>query len=396
MDDERSSTGSRSPDGRRAQSVSSLYASHSHSTIVSAIQRDERCKLEQLKYLKRVAKLRESILDRSFLVDNVNDLRNAKNLKNLRNFFHRKYGPVEDCFLAARRTAATEKSPCRTSHPPARILFRFKNDAMRVLDGKRRRLLIPYPKQECRDDSGMITLTKSRPYENMIKNGLEASVVELTANSLALGYYFPKENCINSTAVPWNGRGSNDEEWLEEFQSKECVIVRIDSVKRTIELEVPRHGDSSTWFDFRNGKDYATIRFKEIFGFIDLCRCDGNNNNETEQYSLLLALKHPPKFHSDTPSIGLGFAVVEQDLERQRCLSFGSIHASAFGRCFGLKLDVTESSIERLLLCKGLKKLREFGMIRSDLHSVEEARCISTIHIGKRRRHCKDGTSGIA
>jgi hypothetical protein len=418
--------------------ASALYctAHASYATLVTSTQHDERCKEEQVRYSQRVVELRESILQRTVLIDNVNDLNNAKNLKKLADHLQRRYGPVEDCFLARKRTptvtkkentgsataaAAAAGNDQRIMHPPARVRFRRKEDAVRLLQQcqrHKRQSLLPYPKEECRDESGLITVTKSRPYDNMIRDVLEASVVELTANSLALGYYFSKENCnndnnssnnnnnISNTSEPCQAESSTaprheeeeeeeEEEWLEEMQIKDSVTVRINLVKRTIELEVPRHTKGSSFFDFRNGKDYATIRFKEVAGYMDLCRCsDNNNNNNTnthnnntnhdtsERYSLLLALKHPPQFHSDTPSVGLGFAVVEQDPERQRSLAISDVPAPVVGRCFGYRLNVTEDSIERLLLCKGLAKLRAFGMIRKDLDSVKEARCVATLQIG--------------
>jgi hypothetical protein len=71
----------------------------SYATLVTSIQHDERCKEEQVQYSQRVVELRESILQRTVLIDNVNDLNNAKYLKKLANHLQRRYGPVEDCFL---------------------------------------------------------------------------------------------------------------------------------------------------------------------------------------------------------------------------------------------------------------------------------------------------------
>jgi hypothetical protein len=57
----------------------------SYATLVTSIQHDERCKEEQVQYSQRVVELRESILQRTVLIDNVNDLNNAKYLKKLAN-----------------------------------------------------------------------------------------------------------------------------------------------------------------------------------------------------------------------------------------------------------------------------------------------------------------------
>jgi hypothetical protein len=94
-------------------------------------------------------------------------------------------------------------------------------------------------------------------------------------------------------------------------------------------------------------------------GPIELCRGDGQG-----RYSLILPVKYPPKLYTDDD---------EEDRDPVRSMSFGTLNAESFGRCGALRLNVDETGVVALLLNKGLKTLRSFGILHNHVQSVDDA-----------------------
>jgi hypothetical protein len=335
------------------------FTAHTQETRTRTILKEEAIKEAHIQYLKRMVKDEESILERTVFVDNVHDLRNPRNLQQLRVFFQR-YGVIEECFLAR---YVGRKDVARIMNPSARVRFQNKESAKQAVDQRR----LDYPQADCADGSGKITVSKSLKYD--LK--LEAVEIELKADKISIGHYIPNEDF--SPHLPWRVNRDNaaQEEWLEEEYVKETIRIKINMMKRIIELESPRYSRNGE-FDFSDASDYAIIRFKSVLGPMDICRCNGSL-----KYSLILALKYPPKLQSDAPSVGLGYAFAEQDLERERTLAFGQLNAESLEHCFAIKLDLLDGQVEQLLCSRGIATLRTLGMIRSDFKSVHQARTIA-------------------
>jgi hypothetical protein len=336
------------------------FTAHTQETRTRAILKEEAIKEAQLRYLERTEKDVKSILERTVFVDNVHDLRNPRSLKKLRTFFHRRFGVVQDCILAR---YVGRKDVARIMNPSARVRFQNEASAKKVVDLRK----LDYPQADCADGSGKITVSKSQAYDMK----LEAVEIELKADKISIGHYIPNE--AFSPHIPWRVNRDNtaQEEWLEEEYVKETIRIKINMMKRIIELESPRYLRNGE-FDFSDATDYAIIRFKSVLGPMDICRCNGSL-----KYSLILALKYPPKLQSDAPSVGLGFAIAEQDLERERTLAFGQLNAESLEHCFAIKLDLMDGQVEQLLCSRGVATLRTLGMIRSDFKSVHQARTIA-------------------
>lgn len=166
-------------------------------------------------------------------------------------------------------------------NPPAEILFERESTAQFLW----RKHKVDYPKEDCLDGSGIITVRKPNNDKSIVKTVLANSAIELVATCISLGHYIPNDDF--QPHIPWHDN-RDVEEWLEQVKQTTNVTVRFN-VKQQIELEVHRNYTNGV-YDFSNASDDATVRFKEVMGTIDLCRCDGS-----ERLSLIMAIKHPPK-----------------------------------------------------------------------------------------------------
>lgn len=409
--------------------------------VLAAIQ-ESHYKEERKTYSKAAAALRESALARSVFVDYVR----TDNLPLIQSYFETHHGPVEYCNLAKNRPGKHQQqqqrrgggNPFYEKPPAVRLRFVNVSDAQKVLalHGS------PVPPEIWRRPGNTFRVLRSFPYKDMVPNAPETCVIEFSASRLALGHYFPNNNNIEAElgqqqgdwqyddtmeeeeefAFEANDRNTTKEEdWLEERHTDERLKVRFNLAQQTIELEIgkrtpeyeipqttrgeekpaqERPAVSSGWslyemfFDPQNltgnrilildpilrdmigGRIFkahiAVVRFKELHGFVDFVR-DGNENH---QYCLIFSLKHPPKLFSE-----YDVADPDGEPERERGLSFGKLTAGMFGGCFGMKLNVSKSSLVNLL---SHKKLKSFGILRSELHSVYEARILRCKHIGSK------------
>jgi hypothetical protein len=321
------------PKNRRQQE----FTAQNHAQRVVAARNAERHKEEQLLYLKRMSELKRSILARTLFINHVC----AERLFEIRQYFHTTFGPVEDCLVAKKKLGRHQK---RRNGPPSSIHVRFQieADAQRALSrkGDFPSYLLSKP------HGGSFYACQAHEYQGMLKTVVEGTEISIVAYRLALGHYFPRHDFSSPQSdVP----DQKDNAWLEELHLEGNVNMRIDVVKRTIELTLPSYPK----------KEYAFIRFKELFGPIELCRGDREG-----RYCLLLPLKFPPKLYTDDD---------DEDRDPVRNMSFGSLNAESFGRCGALRLDVEETGVVALLLSKGLKTLRSFGILHDHVQSVDDA-----------------------
>lgn len=346
-----------------------LFTAQAHEARIRSIVSLEACKEKQLEFLEKVAASEGDVVKRTVYVDNVHNIRLEKNRKKLGKFFER-YGAVEDCIVAR----YVGKDVNRVLEPAARVLFYHETSAQEALKKKKK----DYPQEDCANGSGTILVSKSHHY-NIKKNEREASSIELKADRLCFGHYMPNEK--HQPNLPWRMNRDNCalEEWLEEYAMNAEIVVRIDMVQKCVELKAPRLFGSNDKFDFSSASDYATICFKSLWGPIDICRCDGS-----DRFSLVFALKYPPKFESDTTVVGLGYSVDEQGSDRTRGLSFNRLQSvsTAFGECLGLKLDLVDStSFRRLLHSEVFATLKDFGIVDGDFQREDDARTIASKQI---------------
>lgn len=154
--------------------------------------------------------------------------------------------------------------------------------------------------------------------------------------------------------------------------------VKIDTTKRMIEMSIPRVSLSDI-------TDFLTLRFKDIDGYIDLCRYENStcNDNSKVTYSIIFSCKYPPRLYSNKPTFGLGYAFSSDELkEYTRDVVFGGIESTCFGQWTSIKLDLTHEHIEKLLLNQNLlPKLKQYGMMRLNVNDIRHARPIEIIHL---------------
>jgi hypothetical protein len=175
----------------------------------------------------------------------------------------------------------------------------------------------------------------------------------------------------------------NVEQWLEEERLDDTCKLRIDFRKRIITMEVKRTYDPQGDFEFRNVVDRATFEFKTMFHSISvgqeaydpLDKSKPTATSTSEPYLLVFSLRHPPIFTSDKPLHGGGYANI--DSERTRELGFGSISASSFGKCSGIKLWVQQAEADKCLFTPPrLKRLRNYQLVRIENEKEVQLRTI--------------------
>ena len=211
----------------------------------------------------------------------------------------------------------------------------------------------------------------------------------------------------NSTTTATTAGVDDIDEWIE-VQKLENMYndykVKIDLMKRTIEFSVTRPSNEQQQFEFRDATDYATFRFKDLDGYIDLCTCDYTRydphlsssprspqrstyassvgQQPRSHYSLIFTLKYPPRLYSNKPAFGWGYSSIgELSTESSRDLVFGGIPAATFGSYHGIKIDLSFDNVEFLLLNKGLRRLQTFGIIRPKLMTIHDVRPVQGIII---------------
>jgi hypothetical protein len=245
-------------------------------------------KKAQFEYLKRIAEIEKDILSHTVFFFHVLDLGRDANLQKLRSFLERNYGRVEQCI-------SFSEGKKRLTFPGARVRFECKADAEKFF-GRDLFTISNFVEVPCPVGyrSGMIRLKPCRPDDGMAKDALEGSVIKLTATNITLGHWFPAGQDI-CTRLEIKTEREDLAEWLEEVKTEASCTVTIDLSKRVVELgALSQPGCKGT----AAKRYYVTFRFKELVNTIDI----GVDSRNSDEYSLLFSLKHPPKLESQKVS----------------------------------------------------------------------------------------------
>ena len=322
-----------------------------HRRLVESLLESDSRKEKQKQWVRRVADVEKDFLSRTVYITDVVDLNGREG--ELKRVLQKQFGPIEVCIAESRG----DDNP--REKRSARVRFRRRQDAEKVFRGNpllsarplRRYLKCPSLGSFVSSKNGkQFSLRPSYRYPGMLEKVLRGGIIELPIHGLSLGHYVSPERdlCLAGALPP---------EWLEITSRPDLQpTLRIDLPHRTMELEIDRDHDENGDFLFEDSHFFAHWTFKALLQPIEICRENG-------EYSLLIQLRHPPKYEIDRPKRGLGYSDDESD--RSRCLDFDGL---LLGACFRLPL----ASIEPLLLNeRRLSDLKAAGLLPQDLLQKE-------------------------
>jgi hypothetical protein len=345
---------------RRRRRQTSRFAVFSHGRFVDGIINDEKARADQKQYLHKAREIEEELLGRTIFVTNVLNLTEPDNLEKLRLFMESNFGKVERCVRDKFRT-----------FPPARITFATKQAAERVFGG---RALRESGSQRLTCSTvghrGWIHVMPSRRYDGMLESALTGNCVSFESDCLSFGHWIPSFDDLLTSF-----HKAADEDWVSRFPAdgqetfvEECnhpgpFAVRIDLYKRLIEIfasrlieDDPPQGVWMPFFGLSATTKVLTVRFKELRNHASLCLDD-----QSGKYFLVFSTKWPPRLELE--SLG-------GKRTRQTC--FGAVPEPVVGRCLGIKMSVSRSSISVILNHQSCDKLRNFGVLSASLRTPQD------------------------
>jgi hypothetical protein len=367
---------------RRCRRQTSRFAVFSHSRFVDGIINDEKARADQKQYLHKAREIEEELLGRTIFVTNVLNLNKPENLEMLRRFMESTFGKVERCVRDKFRTNRSRNSR-RASFPPARITFATKQAAERVFGGRALRESGPQ-RLTCSTvgHRGSIHVMPSRRYDGMLESALTGNSVSFESDGLSFGHWIPSFDDLftsfhKASDEDWVSRFPADgqETFIEESSHPGPFAVRIDLYKRLIEITSSRLVEDdplqAVWMSLLGldeTTEVLTVRFKELRNHVSVCLDD-----QSGKYFLVFSTKWPPRLELES---------LEGKRARQTC--FGAFPEPVVGRCLGIKVSVSRSSISLILNHQSCDKLRNFGVLSASLRTPQDYLPVHSISVSAR------------
>ena len=367
---------------RRQKTNPNVFGTFESQSLIQSLDDEalrQKYREKQKEHLQAMADIRDELLSRTVTVSSVLPLQRSQNLRDLKYFMKQSFGPVEKCEVES-NIHKTQVS----KFPRGLVRFKLRSDAEKIFGGQS---LLEASKQREQQRLPCISVGYKghiyvRPcaYQGVLiesSSRTRTNLVSFNTEELSFGHWFPagQDACSNIPELTHLSTSSSN--FVEEYSAALSPSLSFDLESTVVEMDVTHYSTNTDreqfkfWdimaaiADLSTSRTVVSFRFKDLTSPMTLCMCTEGN------YYVVFSLKHPPKLYEVSTNPESGFE------NRNRLTSIRGVEGSVFGTCFGYKMKVAAAEISNLLNKSSLNRLKDFGLFREDLRSLQDVEQIS-------------------